>query len=134
MTQVHEELGILALLREYNRAIDAGEGEAWAATFVPEGIFHHPARDWVGAEELRKFCVLRAAGFEKAPLVDMRHWNDAVAIRISGDEATVTCDLAVIGNCRETGKPKLAARGAYTDRLVRRDGAWRFASRKLVLR
>lgn len=133
MTQEQDELQILALLREYNRAIDAGDDAAWAATFIANGIFHHPARDWNGTEQLREFCATRTAGFKEAPLTDMRHWNDAIDILISGDEAKVTCDLAVIGKKRETGKATLAAWGKYDDRLVRCDGNWRFTSRALVL-
>lgn len=133
MTTEQDKLEILTLMREYNRAIDAGEDAQWAATYIQDGVFRHPARTWQGTDELRTFCASRTAGLDKAPLTDMRHWNDAIDITVSGDEATVTCDLAVIGNSRETGKPTLAATGSYRDRLVRRDGAWRFVERALVL-
>src|SRR5260221_10707300 len=54
MITANERLEILALYAEYNRSIDAGDSSAWACTFIQEGVFHHPAQDFAGREQLER--------------------------------------------------------------------------------
>lgn len=128
-----DETAIRELYARYNRAIDCGDAEVWADTFVKSGIFHHPARDWSGHDELRRFIVERTAGFATHPVADQRHWNDAHAIAISGDHATCTCDLLVSGRQRSDGSLMALATGHYSDVLERTEDGWKFSRRRLTL-
>jgi len=128
-----DEIAIRGLYARYNLAIDHGDPEEWAGTFVQSGIFHHPARDWSGHDELRRFIVERTAGFESHPVADQRHWNDALTITISGKRAICTCDLLVSGRQRSDGTLTALATGHYADVLERTDEGWKFLERRLTL-
>ncbi|HEX7914085.1 MAG TPA: isochorismatase family protein, partial [Paraburkholderia sp.] len=87
-TNARDELEIRALYIAYNRAIDSGDAAGWAATFVDDGNFHHPARTWSGQGELCEFVQRRGARLSDDPIADQRHWNDAITVTLNGDRAT----------------------------------------------
>lgn len=133
MLSASDQLAIIDLYAAYNRTADAGDAHGWAETFTGEGVFHHPARDYSGAAELRSFIDHRTAGFPTSPFIDQQHWNDPVALDGDGDTATGSCRLLIAGIGRETGEAALVARGLYNDRLVRGPHGWRFAERTLTV-
>lgn len=133
MSKSEDHLAILALYANYNKAIDAGDADAWLAAFMKNGVFHHPTRSWTGQDDLRQFVEERTAKFSTNKVVDQRHWNDAIALDIADGKATGTCDLLVVGVTREDGSPKVVARGRYEDRLERGEAGWRFAERRLIV-
>lgn len=133
MTEAESKLAILDLYNRYNHSIDHGEIDGWCNTFVDDGVFDHPARRWEGREALCEFVTSRTNSFDKTPLREMRHWNDAINICINGDKAQASCDLLVSGVDRTTGKAAIAAVGRYEDVLVHSIDGWRFFTRKLVI-
>ena len=133
MSRPEAELAILALYATYNRALDAGDAVGWAATFAQDGTFHHPARPWKGRDELRQFVQERTARFGTNPVIDQRHWNDAVTLEIDREQAKGTCDLLVAGVNRDDGSLEVVVRGRYEDRLQLQKDGWRFAERWLTV-
>jgi hypothetical protein len=127
-----DHVAILALYAEYNRALDAGDIEGWLATFVEDGAFHHPSRSYVGTAELREFVTTRTAKFSSNPVIDLRHWNDAIDLRDNGGRIRGSCRLLVAGVTRHTGKPEVVARGQYEDMVERVSDGWRFKERRLA--
>jgi hypothetical protein len=131
MITANDRLEILALYAEYNRTIDAGDSSAWACTFIEEGVFHHPAQDFAGREQLKRFIKERTSKMAAHLCIDQRHWNDAISLKGTESEATGSCLLLVAGRRRDTGKPEVVARGRYVDDLVKVASGWRFRCRTL---
>jgi SnoaL-like domain len=126
-----DHLAILALYAEYNRTIDAGDVLGWLATFVNEGVFHHPARSYTGQVELRTFITNRSAQLSTNAVAQLMHWNDPIVLTRDAGGVTGSCQLVATGVARETGQPEVVARGRYQDSLVCTSGAWHFRERRL---
>jgi uncharacterized protein (TIGR02246 family) len=116
-----DRLAIQDLAARYNTAIDSGNGDAWAATFTPDGTFESGGRTHQGTDALAAF----AKGFAER-MAGTRHWNNNLLIEGDGDQATLGCYLLLM----KGGQVVTSAR--YEDTLRRVDGAWRFASRRVV--
>ena len=131
MITANDRLEILALYAEYNRSIDAGDSSAWACTFIQEGVFHHPAQDFAGREQLESFVKERTSKMAMHLCIEQRHWNDAISLEGTEREASGSCFLLVAGRRRDTGKPEVIVRGRYVDDLVKVDSGWLFRRRTL---
>ncbi|MEX2031233.1 MAG: nuclear transport factor 2 family protein [Dehalococcoidia bacterium] len=116
-----DRLAIQDLAARYNTAIDSGNGDAWAATFTPDGTFESGGRTHQGTDALATF----ANGFAER-MAGARHWNNNLVIEGDGDQATLGCYLLLM----KGGQVLTSAR--YEDTLRRVDGAWRFASRRVI--
>lgn len=122
---VEDRLDIQDLLARYNQAIDGGDGEAWAETFAPDGIFHSDRRGThQGRETLAAFARERHA--DGGP---RRHWTNNVVIEGDGDEATMRVYLLMLS---VDGAPELMGTARYEDQLRRIDGAWKFVRRDIT--
>jgi len=122
MLDAADKLEILELAARYNHAIDFGDGEAWADTFTPDGVFKGGGPGPVqGREALAAFV----GGFAQN-MAGARHWTNNHVIDGDGDSATHTCYLNLI-QTKDGAKSVVTAR--YNDEVVKVDGAWKFASR-----
>src|ERR1700760_1313542 len=114
---------IQQLYARYNLAIDSGDGEAWAATFTPDGVFD----TYAGHDAL--------VGFVKTWRQNMhggarRHWNSNLVIAGNSRAATGSVYLLLV----DIGsKPmSLAFSGSYSDTLVKTRQGWRFSKRMVT--
>jgi hypothetical protein len=108
---------ILQLLRDYAEHADENRFPQWADLFESDGCLEAFGRQFVGREKLERF-ISRAPGG--------KHDFDAPVIAIEGDRARVESRFRFASQ-----DPATHSRGIYRDELVRRDGRWRFASRKI---
>jgi len=111
-------IDIEQLYATYNHAIDSGDGEAWAATFTPDGTFNK----FTGHDQL--------VGFIKRWKEEMnggnrRHWNTNLRIVPSKDGATASVFLMLV----DVSTKSIVATGMYTDTLVKTATGWRFKTR-----
>lgn len=115
-------IDIEQLYATYNHAIDAGDGEAWAATFTPDGTFNR----FTGKEALVGFIQTWR---EKMNGANRRHWNTNLRITPSAEGAngTVMLMLLDVG----TKPPSIVSTGMYTDVLVKTPNGWRFKNRQV---
>lgn len=122
-TQDH--IDIEQLYATYNHAIDSGDGEAWAATFTPDGTFN---TRFTGKEALVGFIKMWR---EKMNGANRRHWNSNLRITPSaeGASATVMLMLLDVG----TKPPSIVSTGQYTDVLVKTPNGWRFKTREVKI-
>lgn len=112
------------LYARYNHAIDSGDAAGWAATFVADGKFQQLA----GTEALKGFV---RNWVEARNGANLRHWNSNLLITPSADGANGAVMLMLLN---VGAKPAaIAATGMYTDKLVRTDAGWRFASRMVKI-
>nr|WP_298717913.1 nuclear transport factor 2 family protein [uncultured Steroidobacter sp.] len=116
-------IDIEQLYATYNHAIDSGDGEAWAATFTPDGTFN---TRFAGREALVGFVKMWR---EKMNGANRRHWNTNLRITPSaeGANATVMLMLLDVG----TKPPSIVSTGQYTDVLVKTASGWRFKTREV---
>src|SRR5690242_11127303 len=114
---------IQQLYARYNTAIDAGDGEAWASTFTPDGVFNNNTR---GHDALVQFVH---DWRDKRNGANRRHWNSNLVITPTGDGAIGSVYLMLL----DTGaRPAAAASTAmYEDTLVKTAQGWRFKARVL---
>jgi hypothetical protein len=112
---------IQQLYAKYNTAIDAGDGQAWAATFVPDGVFN---TNTVGHDALVQFV---RDWREKRNGANLRHSNTNLVITSTPEGAKGTVYLALLN---VSVRPAvIQSTGMYEDYLVRTREGWRFKTR-----
>lgn len=117
-------IDIEQLYATYNHAIDAGDGEAWAATFTPDGSFNR----FKGKDALVAFIKNWR---EKMNGANRRHWNSNLRITASAEGANATVMLMLLDVGAQP--PSIASTGHYTDVLAKTPDGWRFKSRQVTL-
>jgi hypothetical protein len=111
---------IQQLYANYNISIDNGDGEAWAATFTPDGVFN----TFIGHDALVGFVKMWR---EKLSGATRKHWNNNLQITGNGKEASGYVYLLLVDFSAKT--PTLVYAGTYTDSLVKTKDGWRFTKR-----
>jgi ketosteroid isomerase-like protein len=115
-----DERAIERLIIDYAALNDAGDWEAVAALYVPDGRMSRPVApdDFVAGRE----AIL--AAFKARPPRASRHICANIAVDVNGCSATASSQILLF-----TGHdaPKV---GSYADRLVKTAEGWRFTERR----
>jgi len=111
---------IQQLYARYNNAIDSGDGEAYAATFVPEGTFN----TLTGHDALVGFIHNWR---QKMGGANQRHWNTNLTITPAPEGASGSVYLLLV----DVGArpPAILAAATYEDQLIKTAAGWRFKKR-----
>ena len=125
-----DKVEIRELISRYNKAIDTGDADAWAATFTPEGKFIGVVGTFDGADQLRSFAAAYSTEEQYAEFYSAQHWVTNLVVDGDGDEATGFCHLMMVKPGAETGSIIMV--GHYDDTFRRLDGRWLFAERVVV--
>jgi ketosteroid isomerase-like protein len=108
------------LIIDYAAHNDAGDWDAVAAFYIPEGRMSRPTApdDFIEGRD----AIL--AAFKSRPPRTTRHICANIRVDISGDTATATSQILLF-----TGHdaPKV---GSYHDKLIRTADGWRFVERR----
>ncbi len=127
LQSVEDHLALIRLEGAYARAFDSRDGAAWAALFVPDGIYQArgatPTKgNYVrGHDALAEFCT-------NAPF-DGLHLMHLPEIDVDGDTASARIHLEFIGHFHAPGNPAVRMAGYYDVRYARLDGTWRIVHR-----
>lgn len=96
-------------------------------------LWHHDATldlpDFGVGGGLEEIVAMAHTSWEKLP--HMHHWMSNPMIHIQGAKATATVAADCLFHDREKGPVQVS--GLYHDRFERRDGQWRFTSRRFEL-
>ena len=113
---------IKQLSARYNRAFDYLDVPGYLAVWTEDGFFErsNAGRSYSGHAELAE--LLRTFG------VNGRHVVTDFIIEVTGDTATQSAYLTYLD--ADAGYA-IVMFGVYADELVRVDGEWKFASRRL---
>lgn len=111
---------IQQLYAHYNKAIDSGDAEAYAATFTPDGVFN----TYNGHDELVGF-INRYVETMNGKL--RRHWNTNLVIDGDGKTANGFVYLMMLDLTQQP--PAISTTATYTDLLVKTKDGWRFTKR-----
>ena len=118
---VEDRFELLDLFARYNHLFEAGDGDAWARCFTPDGEFSGPAGTARGFGELANLCEETTKRFPVA-----LHFTDHHLYEPAGSVVHHKCILSV-QYPHEKGVQILLLR--YSDELVRHDGSWCFRRR-----
>jgi hypothetical protein len=139
-----DHVEITNLYAQYNLASDAGDAEAYAACFTPDGVLLVQGLSLTATGAMQRGGELRIEGREALTAFKhrdvggrngryRRHWNGSLALRrLDGERVEGRCYLQAY-NGEPGALPALAQTGVYLDVLVRRGGAWRYLSRTLTI-
>lgn len=111
---------IQQLYARYNNAIDSGDAEGYASTFVPDGVFNN----FNGHDALVGFIN---SWRDKMKGTDRRHWNTNLTINPAPEGASGSVYLLLVDV--SVRPPVIAAAAKYDDQLVKTPQGWRFKKR-----
>ena len=114
-----DHIEIQQLYSRYYQTIDAGESEAWADTFTPDGSFNTTVQ---GREAL--IASNRRGGRNRR----MRHLHSNLTITPSGNGANGSVYVVQIDITATP--PTVATYSRYDDTLVQTSQGWRFKTRQ----
>jgi hypothetical protein len=119
------------LLWRYARALDTGDGAAYAATYTPDGQFGSGANATKGREALKKMvdgtgqarAAAEAKGERRPPMYHMtaNSWLEFVDKDHARHHAYY---ITVVAGAGESTPPRVAAAGRSVDHLERVNGKW----------
>jgi hypothetical protein len=118
-----DRFAIQDLYSRYNHAIDSGDGEGWAATFTPNGMFESA----LGVETGR--AALAAFANKLGQQYRMRHWINNLLVEETPGGATGRCYL--LGYVLGGEQPAVGSVAIYHDEMEKTADGWRFAKRIL---
>lgn len=127
-TALEEKDAIREVLADYCFALDEGRFDDMAALFTEDGTWDTA----FGAATGRPGIVALVKSIRaRAPQTAPRgiHLVTNVVIALAGARATVRSNWTVVQNGPDG--PKVGSGGSYADAMVKQDGRWRFALRKI---
>jgi hypothetical protein len=111
---------IQQLYARYNNAIDTGDAEGYAATFIPDGVFN----TYNGHDALVQFIH---DWHDKMGGATRRHWNTNLTITPTADGANGSVYLLLVNV--GVRPPVIFTAAMYEDQLVKTAQGWRFKHR-----
>lgn len=108
------------LYAKYNWAIDAGDAEGYADTFVDDGVFNN----FTGREALVGFINRFSQGDNGGT---RRHWN--TNLKIEGDGKTASGAVYLMLMDVSTKPASIVTMATYSDKLIKTENGWRFSQR-----
>jgi ketosteroid isomerase-like protein len=115
------ERAIERMIIDYAAANDAGDWDAVAAMYLPEGRMSRPSAPDAFIEGADAIL----AAFKARPARASRHVVANIRVNVTGDAATATSQILLFTAAQQ---PPLV--GSYADTLVRTADGWRFAERR----
>jgi ketosteroid isomerase-like protein len=127
MTVLEDKDRIRELLASYCLHYDEAQFDRWLALWTDDGVLDIDGRVIRGREGLEGFTKAAVLVDGKPP---MKHLVLNEIVSVDGDTATSSCYLLVVRKAPD-GTLVASTAGTYEDRLVRRNGRWYFAQRKV---
>ncbi len=121
MQTLLDEAAITRMILDYAAWNDAGDWDAVAALYVPEGRMSRP----VAPDDFIEGADAILAAFKARPPRTTRHICANIRVNVAGDAATASSQILLF---TAAGQPPLV--GSYADRLVRTSEGWRFVERR----
>ncbi len=126
---VESQLEIIRLEASYPPAADAGDGEAWAALFIPDGIYQSRSATESGGGIYAKGRDALARVVNDGEWTERIHCLFIPQITLDGDRATGRTHYEWMGRCRGENAAWRKALGFYDVRYQRHEGRWLIAHR-----
>lgn len=126
-------LQVMRLYARQSRLIDIGDAAGWAQTFTTDGVFASPSypEPATGTRQLVAFAQRFAEGNASGTVSRHVITNVDVLPGENDDRLVVHAYLQIVATPRGQVS-RLVRLTTLTDQLVRRNGAWQVAHRKVV--
>lgn len=121
LARLLDERAIERMIVEYAALNDAGDWQAVAAMYAPDGRMSRPTAPDAFIEGADAIL----AAFQARPARKSRHLVSNIRVDVAGDSATASSQILLF---TAAGQPPLV--GTYADRLVRTAEGWRFTERR----
>jgi ketosteroid isomerase-like protein len=121
MQALVDEAAITRMIIDYAAWNDAGDWDAVAALYVPEGRMSRP----VAPDDFIAGADAILAAFKARPPRATRHICANIRVDVAGDAATASSQILLF---TAAAQPPLV--GSYADRLARTPRGWRFVERR----
>lgn len=129
--ETQDRAAIHALLVAYGSTIDARDFDGFAALFAEDGTYGAGNGAGVPGKEagefLRRVFAENAQGFGEPNFY--LFFNEVVTF--TGADSAQASSFSLYMVPGEGGRPQAALMARYADELVREDGAWKFAHRRV---
>ena len=126
------------LQARYLFAIDYFDWDAYVATFAEDGELEFASGTSKGREAIRATVTRFSEGIGRfyhttdGKPAKLRHIILQTAIRVEGDRAWSRSQWLEMANHGPNDEPKIGTYGIYEDELVRVNGRWLFAKRRVL--
>lgn len=127
---LEDERDIAHLIATYGPLVDAGEAEAVAALWAPEGSYD--TGDWAMSSRDDVAAMVRSEEHQGLIARGCCHFFGPPAVTVDGDHAVAVCQSMLLVRRRDAHGFQLARAGVHLIRLTRTDGAgrgWQIVSR-----
>lgn len=121
---------IRSLFAEYNRLLDTRDMIAYSRLFARDGEWSGRLGQARGPDAIRVMLEKNLPAVTPGQPADTFHLVVNESIEVEGDDATARSDYVGIARSDEDGLI-IKSVGHYEDKLVRENGKWRFALRKV---
>jgi uncharacterized protein (TIGR02246 family) len=118
------------LIQEYRRTLDQRDLRGFSALFAQDGSWSGRSGQATGPEGIYTMLVGQLPDNPPAPASTLWHLNTDPAITVDGDHATAST-FWMHARRGEGDTLTLPTLGSYDDTLVRENGRWRFARRRV---
>ncbi|TCP55255.1 uncharacterized protein (TIGR02246 family) [Tamaricihabitans halophyticus] len=126
---VTDEFEIRLLYARYARAIDEGDGEAWAACYTSDGTYWSSTFGTrTGRPALRDFAVNHCQEWHDQG-IRTQHWISQTLLEPAPWGIAARTYVLLMGTTA-AGPPTAMLQTEYHDQLVREDGSWRLHRRE----
>ena len=137
LRQARDRAEIEDLMWRYTRALDTGNGDAYAAIYTPDGQFSAGATATKGREALSKMvgggANQAAAGTAKPARPPMYHMTANHSVRfIDKDHARIDAYYLTASAAAGETPLRVVAVGRSVDELVRLNGKWLIKTRNVA--
>jgi len=125
------------LVARYVHALDTRDADAYASVFTEDAVYEVPGTVYRGRDAIRKIVTDLTAGREariasgEQP-VDLYHVMSNSSIEILGATEARHISYAQTVRAADGGQFIVGFMGRYEDEIVKRDGRWQIANRRLV--
>jgi len=132
LREVDDERKIRNLLAHLSHLADHGTIDEYLALWTPDGIWEGSADSACGHEQLRARIERYRDRGVQGPRTGTRHVSTTRSVNFVSCDAA-ECESYFIYFTQVYSEPRVTTVGRYVDRLVRADGRWRLARRRIVL-
>jgi len=132
LRQLEDREAIRHLLSEYKQHLDARDLAAFSKLFARNGEWWGRTGRAQTPEGIRAMLEQRLTPSPPAPGPTDYHLTTNESIELNGDRARVQSTWVCITRS-EQDTPIIRLLGRYHDEVIREDGEWRFASRRVQL-
>jgi hypothetical protein len=128
-----DRAAVMGLIANYGICIDAGDIDGYVGNFAPDGVLENSSGDArTGQDAIREFFTHIVSIGQVGVTSPWRHVLSLPSIR--GDsERCYALTYVWIPRMGEDGRIFTPLVGKYTDEIVKIDGRWRFAKRRIQM-